>query len=126
MRWSPVMLPIIYVGARVLLGVATAHAVSQVPTPPVETESELQTFMCSIISWFFWIVLVISVIMVLYSAFTYVTAGDNQEKTSKARKTLTYAAIGIAVAIIAAGVPAIVSSIFPNEPGVTLADTCSF
>jgi hypothetical protein len=51
--------------------------------------------------------------MVLYAAFTYVTARDDVEKTSRARRTLTYAAIGIAVALMAVGFPQLVGSIFP-------------
>lgn len=91
---------------------------------PVTDQGDLAKVFCAIIGWFFWIVIVISVIMVLSAAFSYVTAGDNTEKTTRARRTLTYAAIGIAVALLAAGFPAIVSSIFPNEPGVSLSDTC--
>ena len=54
--------------------------------------------------------------MALWAAFTYVTAGDDTEKTTKARKILMYAAIGIVVALIADGFPALIGSIF-NVPG---------
>jgi cytochrome bd-type quinol oxidase subunit 2 len=104
-----------------------AYAVSTPPTEaPIETEPELAGFLCNIISWFFWIILVISVIMILYAAFTYATARGDEEKTTVARRTITYAAIGIIIALIATGFPSIVSSIFPQNPGANLADTCTF
>ncbi len=124
-RWAPVIVPIVYLGMRVVAA-PLAHAIDQPPPPPVTDQADLAKLMCNIVSWFFWIVIVISVIMILYAAYTYVTAASDQEKTSKARRTLTYAAVGIAVAVIAAGFPAIVSSIIPNEPNVSLMDTCSF
>jgi len=68
---------------------------------------------------------VVSVIMVLYAAFMYVTAGDDTEKTSTARRTLTYAAVGIAVALISTALPDIVGSIFPTNPGASLNDVCT-
>lgn len=104
---------------------STAFAATTQLVAPITDEGDLQRFMCNILGWFFWIIIVISVIMVLVAAFDYVTAGDNTEKTTRGRKRITYAAIGIAVALLAAGLPSIVSSVFPNNPGTTLADTCS-
>lgn len=93
--------------------VATAMAQGGVPTP-VTNVQQLQDVLCNLIVYFFWIVITIAVIMVLYAAYTYVTARDDQEKTSRARRTLTYAAVGIAVALLAVGFPNIVGSLFPN------------
>ena len=62
--------------------------------------------------------------MVLVAAYNYVTAQEDTEKTSKARRTLTYAAVGIAVVLIAYGFPQLVASLFPNNPSVS-AFTCS-
>ena len=99
--------------------VGVAHASSL--QPPLQTVYDLttaQNLFCNIISWFFWIVITISVIMVLYAAYTYVTATDNSEKTERARKTLTYAAVGIAVALIAVGFPHLIGDIFPGGAAV--------
>jgi heme/copper-type cytochrome/quinol oxidase subunit 2 len=98
-----------------LLFVRFANAQTLPPPPsPVQNSTGLMNVLCSFIAYFFWIVIIISVIFVLYAAFSYVTAGDDTEKTTKARKTLTYAAIGIAVALLATTFPTIVGSIFPN------------
>jgi hypothetical protein len=56
----------------------------------------------------FWGLISLSLIMVLSAGFTYVTAGDNPEKVSKATKTLIYAAVAIGVALLARAIPLIV------------------
>ncbi|HVM76808.1 MAG TPA: pilin [Candidatus Paceibacterota bacterium] len=103
-----------------------ANAQTKNPTPPnpVNDQSQLQTVLCNIIAWFFWIVIIVSVLMILYAAFTYATAGSNTEKTSQARRTITFAAIGIAVALLAYGFPSIVSDFFQNTNGGTVSFQC--
>lgn len=105
-----------------LWGIRVSVALAQTSgaKSPVTDETDLQQLMCNIVDWFFWIVIVISVMMVLLAAFDYVTAGDDTEKTSRGRKRLTYAAVGIAVALLAAGFPSIVASVFPNSVTATI------
>lgn len=107
------------------IGISSAFAADSQLVAPITDEQDLKTLMCNILEWFFWIIIIISVIMVLVAAFDYVTAGDDTEKTSRGRKRITYAAVGIAIALIAAGFPSIVASVIPNSPGTTLAGTCS-
>jgi heme/copper-type cytochrome/quinol oxidase subunit 2 len=105
-----------------------AHAATnttQLPGQSITNVSGLTAVICSFLAYFFWIVIIVSVIMVLYAAFVYVTAADDTEKTSKARRTLTYAAVGIAVALLATALPDIVGSIFPTNPGASLNDACT-
>ena len=111
-----------FLAIPMLWGIQVSVALAQTSgaTSPITDETDLQQLFCNIIGWFFWIIIVISVIMVLLSAFDYITAGDDTEKTSRARKRLTYAAIGIAVALMAAGFPSIVASVIPNNPTATV------
>ena len=81
---------------------------------PVTNKEQLNDVLCTFIAYFFWFVITMSVIMVLWAAFTYATARDDQEKTIRARRTLTYSAVGVAVALLALGFPSIVGSLFPN------------
>jgi Type IV secretion system pilin len=113
-----------FIGLLMFWGIRASVVLAQTSgaTSPITDESDLQEFFCSIVGWFFWIIIVISVIMVLVAAFDYVTAGDDTEKTSRGRKRLTYAAVGIAIALLAAGFPSIVASVFPNK--VTATITC--
>jgi len=122
--WGLVALLLLIVVSPVIV-YAQAPAAGTAPAP-INTAQDVADFLCGLISWFFWIVIIISVIMVLWAAYTYVTASDDAEKTTKARKILTYAAIGIAVAVIAVGFPGIVSTLFPSTGtgGVGLETAC--
>ena len=55
------------------------------------------------------------VIMVLVGAFQFMTGGGDPEKISKARKTILYAAVGLALALIAGGVTSIIQSILKGS-----------
>ena len=55
----------------------------------------------------FWIA---AVAMVIYAAFLYLTGGSNEGNVTKANKTLLYAFIAMAIALIATSVPTIVRS----------------
>jgi hypothetical protein len=66
---------------------------------------------CNVASAMFWILIALSTVMVLYGAFVYLTAGADAEKVKTAHKTITYAAVGIVVALLAKGFPSIVASI---------------
>lgn len=109
------------------MGVSVAFAQSTPGTtasaPVIASKGALAAFLCNIINYFIWILIILSVIMVLVAAFDYITAGDDTEKTTRGRKRLTYAAVGIAIAIIAYGIPLVVESLIP---GVTpTAVSCS-
>src|ERR1700689_3367376 len=95
----PLSLAAIGVTGRWLL-LTVANAQTQAPPQTISDKEDLTNLICSFIEYFFWIIIVISVIMVLVAAFDYVTAGDDAEKTSRGRKRLTYAAVGIAVALL--------------------------
>lgn len=104
-------------------GVAKAQ-VGTVPAALVTSAPSLGgSLFCPIIKDMFGVLIFIAIIMVLYAAYTYLTAGDDTEKVHRATKTMTYAAIAIVVAIIAFGFPALIGSIFS---GISLSGfTCS-
>jgi hypothetical protein len=87
------------------------------PTIPITT-GWVTGLICTVLIWMFWGLLVLGTIMVLVGAYIYVTSSGEPAKVSKASKTLLYAAIGIAIAIIAKGVPSIVGSVFGQSVGV--------
>ena len=64
-----------------------------------------------IANWIFAIFLALSVIYIVLAAFQFVTGGGDPAQVSGARQKLIYAMIGIAIALIAAGFPAILRSI---------------
>ena len=52
----------------------------------------------------------IAVIMLLVAAFQFLTAGDDTEKVKNARHTITWAIIGMVVALISFNIPTILGS----------------
>lgn len=110
--------PLLSVAGFLGLGASTAFAAITANTvnSPVQNATDIGNLLCNIVSWFIYFVVIISVLMAVYAAYSYATAGDDTEKTAKGRRTLTYAAIGVLVALIAAGVPAIVVSLLGTTP----------
>ncbi|MEK7195480.1 MAG: hypothetical protein AAB655_02175 [Patescibacteria group bacterium] len=75
--------------------------------------SEIRTnILCRIANTMFWILITLSVIMVLWGAFMYMTSSGDEKKVGDATKTITYAAVGVVVALMAKGFPALIASIF--------------
>lgn len=87
--------------------ISFAQNIQTAPNIPITTGWVIG-FICNILSWMFWGLIVLSVAMALVAGYLYVTSAGNPEKVGRAGRTLMYAAIGIAVAIIAKGVPLLV------------------
>lgn len=121
-KWRSIPVLVIVAGNSLF----TAVTYAATPDAGVYDKQDLGNLLCNVIDFIFWLIIVIAVIMVLIAAFQYVTAGGDSEKTTTARRTLTYAAIGIAVALLAKGFPEIVSSIFSGLNGsVSLGSNCA-
>jgi hypothetical protein len=76
--------------------------------------------LCPIFNTLFWISIIVASIMIVYASFVYATAEDDAKKVSKGHNILIYAAVGVAVALIAKSAPGVVGSIF----GVTGLTSC--
>lgn len=97
-----------------------ASAYAQLPLPKqVETVSggsKILDFICNtVLSWLFTAAILFSVLMVLIAAFRYMTSGGDSTKVKLASNTLVFAAIGIAVAILARTLPVLVGSIVTRD-----------
>ena len=62
-------------------------------------------------NWVFAIFLAMSIIYIVLAAFQFVTGGGDPAQVSAARQKLIYAAVGIAIALLAAGFPVILRTI---------------
>ena len=71
----------------------------------------LARFLENVVRAFGAILMGISVLAVFYSAFLFLTGGGSQEKVETARRVLTYAIVGVAVALLAFAIPALVKLI---------------
>ena len=80
------------------------------PNSGISSIGAVQTTLCEVINWMFYLLIVFAVIMVLVAAFKYLTAGGDPEGVKSASHTLLYAAVAILVAIIAKAFPSLVGS----------------
>lgn len=100
-----------------------AQSVQSAPvliTDANQAQTKFIGILCKVMNWMFSILIVLSVVMVLVAAYMYVTAGGNSEKVSSATKIITYAAVGVVVALFARGLPIIVASVV----GANVSDVC--
>ena len=82
-----------------------------IPTGGPTSETDFWNLLCTGVLWFFAIVIVISFIMLLVAALTFMTGGGDEEKVGRARGLLTYAIIGIAVALLARAILFVVAGL---------------
>jgi hypothetical protein len=78
------------------------------PDIPDTTNIDIWEILDRALNWFFGIALSVAAIMLVYAGFTYVTASGNEEKIKTATKTLIFALIGVAIALLAKGLPMLV------------------
>ena len=99
-----------HIHAVVLVSVVFALIASPL-IAEAQVQSKLKSAICTIVDYLFTLALIVGIGAALWAAFQYMTAGGDATKVSGAHKTLTYAAVGIAVAILAGSVPGIVASL---------------
>ena len=87
-----------------------ALAQQEAPTI-IETGEDLINLINKIGNWIFTILLAIAGIMLLWSAFQFITAGGNPETVKYARDKLMYALFGVAVALGAKGLVLLIQTI---------------
>jgi len=78
---------------------------------PITTAGDFKRLLADVFNWVFGIVLFVSVVMLLVGGFQYVTSGGDDGKIKTAKKTLTYAIIGIAIAILSRAIVFVINSL---------------
>ena len=76
-----------------------------------ETGGEAVDAVQVLTNWLFVILSIAAVIFIVLAGLQFITAGGNPEAIGQARMKLMYAAVGIAVALLARAIPAVLSSI---------------
>ena len=80
-------------------------------TPPYTQLTSVQTvlnYVCLGFDYAFWFLIAFAVIFGVIAAFKYLTAAGEPEKVKSAGNTLLYAAIAVAVALLARAIPVII------------------
>ena len=75
------------------------------------TGAELMQTITTIADWIFALLLIFATIFIVLAGFQFVTAGGDPGAVSQARTKLLYAAVGVAVAVVAKGIPVAVRHI---------------
>jgi len=105
-----------------LLGIMANVAIGQLQNPYIPgvtpvgptTVGGLVDVIRGVVRWVYIIFFIIAVLFILFAAFTYLTAGGEAEKVNKAKTQLIYAAVAIAVALLAVGFSAIIQAFLTN------------
>ncbi|MDO8524562.1 MAG: pilin [bacterium] len=62
----------------------------------------------TVTNWIFYIITLIAVLMIIYGGFVYITAAGDPAKATTAKSILTFAIIGLAIALLAKLIPSLV------------------
>lgn len=92
-------------------GIPTYEQLGIKEKPPVEDVPGLINAIADIVKWVYTIFLIVAVMFILIAAFNYLTAGGQPEKIKSAHTQLIYAAIAIAIALLAVGAVAIIKDV---------------
>lgn len=87
------------------------------PDPPVTNTNGLLGIVKNILTWTYWLTLTASILFIIFAAFNYLTAAGDVEKVKKAHSMLIYAAIAIAITLIAIGAVSIIGDLIGNSGG---------
>ena len=98
-----------------------ALAQPNIAPTPISTLQGVIDKICVAVNWIFTFLIIIAIVFVLIAAFKYLTAAGDPEKVKGASTSLVYAAVAVAVGILAKGIPLIVGSFFGGgvAPGCT-------
>jgi len=94
----------------VLIMPMAALAVEEIPEPRVTTIEGLINLIDEVANYIFAFVLAIAVIFLLIAGFNFMTAAGDETKIKKARDFLTWALVGIAIAVGTKGLIAIIKN----------------
>jgi len=100
----------IALGLTLLPFLALAQA-GQVPGPLITSPTQISDIVQRALNWIAGIVMTISLVMLLWAAILFLTAGASETAHSKAKNVLIYAIVGIAVAILAFSVQPLLTTI---------------
>ncbi len=95
-----------------LIGLAASATVSPVM---ITTTDQLTNLINNIGTWIFGIVIAIAIIFFVLAGFYFITAQGDPAKVGKAREMITYAIVGVVVAILAKGIPLLLANILKSN-----------
>lgn len=109
---------------KVSIGIATGLTllpllafaqIGGVPGPVITSPNQVSDIIGKILNWLGGIVMTISLIMLLYAAVLFLTAGASEAAHGKAKNVLIYAIVGIVVAVLAFSVQPFLTTILQGS-----------
>ena len=109
------------IGARIVTLATSASMALAAPRSASEwlsgiegTSGTLENWITTMLNWAIGIAALLSVVMLVFSGYLYITANGDENKVEKATKTLTFAIVGLVVCFIAIMLVQFVLSNFLN------------
>ncbi len=105
---------ILFVLCFLLFGLFTIEVEADIVSDSIENPLEADNFtelIANIIGWISNIGKAVAVIMIIYAGLLFMISGGNEEKITKAKKTLIWSLIGLGVLIIGDGFVNIVKNL---------------
>lgn len=102
-------------------GFSTLNALAQVTSPSISADTSVTTIATAksrIVTYantFIGIVGLIAVVMLIYGGFLYVTAGTNEDNTKKAKSIVTWAFLGLGLAILSYAIVTVSASFISSS-----------
>ena len=89
--------------------------IGQVPGPIITSPVQISDLVQRILNWVGGIVMTIALVMLLWAAILYLTAGGSEDRATRAKNYLIYAIVGITVAILAFSVQPLITTILGRQ-----------
>jgi magnesium-transporting ATPase (P-type) len=90
-------------------------AIEPYPQSPVRSISDIVAVLRFVVRIVFTLLMIVAIIMIIYAGFKYLTAMGDPGAIQTAHRALVWAAVAIAVGLLAEGVRAIVESILTRQ-----------
>lgn len=87
------------------------------PESPVDSTQDVMRIISNVVKWTYTLFFVAAVFFILVAAYNFVTAGGDKKKVDAAKAQLKYAAIGIAVALLASGAVTLIRNVITDVSG---------
>lgn len=101
--------------ATLAMPFAALAQIETLPSSPVTSVRNIVDILNFVIRIIFTVLMIVAIGFILYAAFKYLTAMGDAAKVQEAHRALLWAAVAIAVALVATGVRAIVESVLRRQ-----------
>lgn len=121
-KWTIVGFAIILLASGIpsliasILGAGSSSSSTTGAGSSISTFAGVVLIITNIANWMFGIILALSVVFLLYAAFLYVTAAQDEKNIDKAKQIIIYVVIAIIVAVLTNVIIAVVQSLVEVTP----------